>query len=475
MKKLLAFVFAALLPMPAVALPHFNHVIVVIQENRTPDNFFYGLCTRPGNVCAVPAKPGQYDLLTTGWRDKIAPGGTRNPAITPLGINYDVEHNWPNFNRMCDMNTSGICQNDQTSACAAGTCPADPSYAAVVDTHMIPYYEMAELYGFSNQTYQTNEGSSWPGHQLIFGSTSAVSQAQDAAGNMIADSGPGGCASTTQQGVVGPHRTYIGTAKPCLEHTTLSNLLSGAGLTWTYYGVTDPYWPDPNPAGLWIAPNSISHICGTIVSGQCTGPNFTAHVKFTPSQVITDIDNCNLSNMVWVTPMGEASDHANGGAYSTLGPAWVASIINAVGNSKCQDAGSSTYWNDTAIIVTWDDWGGWWDHETPTISPSPFGGTERGYRVPLLVVSAYTRKHMIRNEQEDFSSITRFAEQNFGIPEGNLGLADARYTGDLHQFFPLTNPRVFAPIVVAPGTMQAADFIRMDKDPNHKPVAPDLD
>ena len=66
------------------------------------------------------------------------------------------------------------------------------------------------------------------------------------------------------------------------------------------------------------------------------------------------------------------------------GPSWVAAIVNAIGNSP--------YWSNTAIIIVWDDWGGWYDHVPPP--PRLADGTKwgagyvYGFRVPLIVVSA---------------------------------------------------------------------------------------
>ena len=126
----------------------------------------------------------------------------------------------------------------------------------------------------------------------------------------------------------------------------------------------------------------------------------------------------------------------------------MSSIVNAVGQSTCKNPDGSSYWSTTAIIVTWDDWGGWYDHEAPTIEPFPQGGYQMGFRVPLLVVSAYTPAGFIGNAREDFGSMVRFVEHNFGIAEGSLTFADARGgTGDLMEFFSLSNlPRAFQAI-----------------------------
>ena len=133
----------------------------------------------------------------------------------------------------------------------------------------------------------------------------------------------------------------------------------------------------------------------------------------------------------------------------TRRPVWVASIVNAIGNSWVNSNHKCDYWgnntNDsTAIIILWDDWGGWYDHEPPTILPLPQGDYQYGFRVPLIVVSAYTPAGHISNFRYDFGSILRFIEYNFGIPEGQLTFADRRAGRDLAGFFRLDQaPRPF--------------------------------
>src|SRR5580692_5945370 len=106
------------------------------------------------------------------------------------------------------------------------------------------------------------------------------------------------------------------------------------------------------------------HICKPI-NRVCTGPIWLKNVAVDPVTVLPDIANCNLRQVSWVIPSGQYSDHA---AIDTVaGPSWVAAIVNAIGNSPCRHADNSTYWDSTAIIITWDDWGGWCDHEAPTL------------------------------------------------------------------------------------------------------------
>src|SRR5208282_5437064 len=118
---------------------------------------------------------------------------------------------------------------------------------------------------------------------------------------------------------------------------------------------------------------------------------------------------------------------------------------NAIGQNPTCTAGidvGQTFWNNTAIVVTWDDWGGWSDNQPPPIlSPLPCtrdngqGDYQYGCRVPLVVVSAYTPKGYINNNTHDFGSILRMIEGIYGITEGTLGVADARANTDLSGFF----------------------------------------
>jgi phospholipase C len=150
------------------------------------------------------------------------------------------------------------------------------------------------------------------------------------------------------------------------------------------------------------------------------------------------------------------------------GPSWVASIVNAIGNSTCKD-GWKSYWDDTAIIIVWDDWGGWYDHVAPKFLAYPQGGYQYGFRVPCIVVSAYTPQGFISNNHQDFGSIARFIEYNFNIPQGILDFADARQGTDMLDFFNMKQaPR---PFVTIPAPLDAAYFIH-DKSP---PLPPDTD
>jgi phospholipase C len=302
-------------------------------------------------------------------------------------------------------------------------------------------------YGWGNYFFETQQGASLPGHQYLFGATSAPTKDDDHKGIFAAGNTGyrvvSGCiaAPSTTVSLINPEGVDFKEIFPCFEHKTLSDLLRAAGKTWRYYGNFT--------SSIWMAPNAISHIC-VAKNGQCTGKEWTDNVEPNSSAVLSDIlTTCKLRDVSWVTPDGKNSDHS-GFTDRTGGPSWVASIVNAVGQSTCTNpSDGSSYWNSTAIIVLWDDWGGWYDHVAPMIQPYPYGGFEMGFRVPLIVVSAYTPARFISNMPEDFGSVARFIEHNFGITEGALTFADARGgASDLTEYFSLVGnaARTFQPI-----------------------------
>jgi phospholipase C len=462
-------VFPALLaisPAQAQTIPNFTHIVVIVQENRTPDNLFYGLCTSQ-NLCSTNPTSTQYDIQTSNWLNKAAQGGVTQPFAVPLAGGYGLSHSHAGFVALCDLNpATNTCRMDGAAGVGcSGACPSNPQFAYVDNSTgtLAPYLTLATEYGWANYFFQTNQGPSFPAHQYLFGATSAPSATDDEEGTFAADNTKvnGGCVAppgTTVQlidafGIEHRKKRIF----PCFEHSTIPDLLAQSGYTWRYYA--------PSQDSMWTAPDAINHIC--VPSDQtCTGSLWTANVDLTPSDVLKDVGACNLRNVTWAMPSGQNSDHpkVNDGG----GPSWVASIVNAIGNSPCKD-GATTYWQDTAIIITWDDWGGFYDHEPPKILAFPQGGYQLGARVPMIVVSAYTARGYIDNKRHDFGSIARFIEHNFGFPEGKLDFADARATTDLESFFRFKRKgRLFHTI---PSRYDAKHFLN-DKSP---PLPPDDD
>lgn len=248
---------------------------------------------------------------------------------------------------------------------------------------------------------------------------------------------------------------------PCFEHPTLTDELDTKGISWRYY--------TPILNSIWTGPLAIQHMCGPNVpppnATSCTSTNWAndvvGYTAKDPAPILTDINQQQLATVSWVVPAGQNSDHP-GSTDNTDGPSWVASIVNAIGNGP--------YWSNTAIFITWDDWGGFYDHVRPPKvidnGTSWGSGYVYGFRVPLIVVSPYAKARYISHQNHDFGSILHFIENNFLLP--SLGYADA-YADDMSDCFDFTQtPLSFTPINAPLG----ADHFLHDQRP---PTDPDDD
>ncbi|MGA3195762.1 MAG: alkaline phosphatase family protein [Terriglobales bacterium] len=453
-----------------------KHVVIIFQENRTPDNLFQD---------PVLIQRGA-DIQNYGY----AHDGTMIP-LTPVSIRtqYDLGHNHFSFLDACQWNGTQCAMNgsDLVPCLPVANCPANPQFQYVQASDIQPYYTMAETYTFGDQMFQTNQGPSFPAHQYILsgtsalctpsgscpsGTTSTVSVADNPSNNLRADgSAWAGCLAPS-----GSMLNIIDTSQPfpnstlglltgpeCFEHPTLTDLLDSAGLSWKYYG--------PMAGSIWTSPDAIQHICqptGGPDNTVCSGPAWTNSdpnvvMEGTNAQVVTDIQSGQLASVTWVIPAGQASDHAGGN--QGLGPSWVASIVNAIGQSS--------FWADTAIIVTWDDWGGWYDHVAPPIRntgnyPNSY---EYGFRVPLIVISPYAKPAYVSHQQNDFGSILKFVEETFSLQQidPSVGYADSYALGDLSDSFDYNQTPLQFQVVAAP---QDAKFFINSRE---KPDPPDTD
>src|SRR5271165_1243545 len=472
----------------AQGFPKIEHVIVIIQENRTPDNLFQGLCAPPwGSTSSCGTGSSQYNIQSTYTDINGVPQPLQSVG---LAANYDLDHShggpklngsvsgWDFENSNPGAPVPGAC--GKTSAGAVlGCAPEDAQFKYVFNTPVTntdgssgglldPYLNMATNYGWANFMYQTNQGPSYPAHQFLFSGTSADTAADDPLGIFVAENGTFtdvGCAALPTEKVQlikpNPNPPPFGiepsTAKvaPCFSHQSMKNLLEANNITWKYYAQKQTNANGYNIAGgIWTAPNSFTDIC-VPSNHQCSGAEWTTHVDLSPPDILTDLASpkCALQQVSWVTPDGAYSDHPNNDGW---GPSWVAAIVNAVGQSGCTNPDGTSYWGSTAIFITWDDWGGWFDHVPPNIWPTaPLNDYTYGYRVPLLVVSTFTPK-TINNYNHDFGSILRAIEGIFlgTANEGALGFADKRSGNDLHEFF-TGSPRGFT---VIPAPLGASFF-----------------
>lgn len=423
-----------------------QRVVVIFQENRTPDNLFQDpvLIGRGADI----ASSGVNSL---GQTIQLTPMDLGTAGSSPQ--NYDLSHANSAFVSMYD---GGKMDGANLIPCSpTANCPTAPQYKYVMPSDIQPYFSLAEQYTFGDRMFQTNEGPSFPAHQFIISGTSAPTATSTLFASENPSAGAAGCIAPTGNTVTMINAAGSETASPpeypCFDHPTLTDLLDTAGVTWRYYA--------PSAGSIWTGPDAIDHICqpqtvnGTLT---CTGPDWIGNVIIPEWQVLEDISNGQLPQVTWVIPDGNHSDHAQ--SNNGTGPSWVASIVNAIGNSQ--------YWANTAIIITWDDWGGWFDHVAPKVindGVSWGSGYVYGFRVPLIIVSPYAKAQYISHDTHDFGSILKFIEERYGLP--SLGYADTP-ADDLSDCFSMTQSPL--PFQSIPAAKDAKYFIN-DKGPHTDP------
>jgi phospholipase C len=215
---------------------------------------------------------------------------------------------------------------------------------------------------------------------------------------------------------------------PVVDIPTLPAEMTANGVSWRYYVNYE----------LWDVPSFVTGLVGS--------PN----VIDNPARIITDIQKGDLAAMSWVCPSYDESDHPP--EPTGLAQNYLAQLVNVLM--------ASPYWASSAVFVTWDDYGSYYDH----VSPPTVDVMGLGPRVPLIVISPYAKPGYISTVQAEFSSLVKFAEVNWSLP--SLGQRDAlSETSDLMDFFdfsqapiaPAYQKTIPAPTLVAvPGPNLAA-------------------
>jgi phospholipase C len=368
-----------------------QHIVIIVQENRTVDNLFNGF-------------PGA-DTVTSG---KDSFGRTIVLKPSPLEGPFDVRHSHADFTTAYNGGSMNGFDREMVFPNPGHTAPPEAPYGIVPRAESAPYFQLAAQFSFADEMFQTNQGPSFPAHQYLI-SASSVPQAgspESVAENVIGY-GPsgnnGGCDAPPGATVllIDSHGNEGNPIFPCLERQTLVDLLGASHVGWRYY--------TPNRFYLWSAIDAIRDLR--------YGPDW-GNVSVPETNIFKDISNGTLPAVSWVVPTGLNSDHA--GLGSNTGPSWVASVVNAIG--------TSSYWDSSAVFVTWDDWGGWYDHVAPKVVSS----YELGLRVPLIVISPYAKAGYVSHVPHEFGSLLRFVEARYGLQ--TLGYSDAR-SDDLTDCF----------------------------------------
>ncbi len=374
-----------------------KHIVVIVMENRSFDNLYWNY-------------PGA-DSFTSCPLDS---GGHCVPMVQrTLAQPYDFSHSHKQWLVAYDGGKMDGFDLQQEITHGHPFIP-ELAYSYSDPSTIAPYITLAQQYVLADKMFQSNTGPSMPAHHYLIAGQSPFADNN-------ATNPPWGCDSPA-----GTTVTYIdpNTGKelkygfPCFDYPTLVDELDAAHLSWRYYS--------PKLAYDWNAYDAISHIRNGADWGATDfryGSHFTA--------AASDFLAGKLQRMTWLVPTDEESDHS-GDKLGDTGPAYVTSLVNAIGEGPA--------WNSTAIFITWDDWGGWYDHVTPP-QLDVYG---LGFRVPLLVISPYAKAGYVSHVQHEFGSILHFAEETLGLP--SLGATDAR-ADDLSDCFDFTqSPRSYVPL-----------------------------
>lgn len=382
-----------------------KHVVIIVQENRSFDNLFQGY-------------PGA-DTVSQG---KNSAGRTIKLKPVSLATQYVIDHSAAAMFAACNGRASlpgTDCRMNGFNKEGSFGGPSDPQFAYVPHDESKPYFDMAREGVLADRMFQSHLDESFVSHQYII-----AAQAQSSVDLPNGEWGCGGGPSDTvvtitQQRRPGPSQLT------CFDYTTLGDELDHAKRTWRFYTskVTSP-----DGGGEWSGYQAIKHIR--------YGRDWKKDVIVPQAQFITDVGNGILENVTWITPICVDSDHVNcGGGY---GPSWVASLVNAVGQSP--------FWNSTAIFIMWDDWGGLYDH----VPPPHVDYDGLGFRVPLVVLSAYSKQGYVSHVRYEHGSILKFAEDVFGLDR--LAASDTRANSPADDCFDFSKPpHAFVPIQAPKG------------------------
>jgi phospholipase C len=434
-----------------------QHVIVIIQENRSFDNLF---ATFPGanGTTAGLAEP-MPSPIASYCAEKHQPVITQ-PTSVPLtevtsllgkgfppdnwdwdqDLQHDYQHGY-----LGDCDAGGTGSKSQPSAsnpCAmdgfdlgysgpdgSGSESSHPTctytYQYVNPKSIAPYWDMAKQYVLADNAFQTQGSESFTAHQALIAGGTAINAYE----SVIDDPTywPWGC--DAPPGVVtnllNTSGEYLGKKGPfpCFTYATIRDRLDAATIPWKFYAVKVD-----GGRGLWSAFDAIKAV-------RYDKQEWGTNVNWPNTNVFHDIAQGSLASVTWVTPDGLNSDHP---AESTKkgpedrGPAWVASIVNAIGESQ--------YWNSSAIVVLWDDWGGFYDHVPPPLYDDQGG---LGFRFPMIIISPYVTAH-VEHTQYETASVLKFIENNWNLT--TLGQEDERATSIGNAFNFNQNPRPFKKI-----------------------------
>jgi phospholipase C len=338
-----------------------KHVVFLIKENRTFDNLFG---TFPGaNGVSVGMDHGVRRPLTRGTDGRV-PG--------------DIPHCYD-----CSRVAWDLGKMDGFDQGPTG----DWAYTQLHRDQLPNYWHWAQHNALFDNFFASAWGPSFPNH--LYSIAAQSGGARDNPRRTGFFSNTFGCDAPSQQLVeVYDSEGNVVKVPPCFDFETEGDLLSKHHIPWAYYAATEQ-----ERGYIWSAYSAIRR--------YREHPRRWARFVRPVDRVTADIRANKLPPVTWITPRFELSEHPE---FSFChGENWTTQVVDAIMRSPM--------WQDTAIFITWDDYGGFYDH----VPPPDVDRMGFGFRVPLLVISPYTVDGTVSHEGGEFSSVIRFIEDNWNL------------------------------------------------------------
>lgn len=380
---------AAQEPAAAGTITKIKHIIFIIKENRTFDNYFG---TFPNANGATTATTSVGSVVTIGHESDRLP--------------RDISHSWPptliamdgGLMDQFDLNTGGNHNGDLAA------------YSQLYQADIPNYWSYAHHFVLADNMFSSITSHSFPNHLYTIAAQSAnvidnpVSPTYPRGGD---PSVAWGCdatpdyASITADGSGNFYNSY-----PCYDVTTIVDSLNHAGISWKYYA--------PQAGESDYSFSSLDAIKHIRFSSQWT-TNVVPDTQF-----VNDAQSGNLPAVSWLVTGGPNTEHPPSSACA--GENWTVEQMNAIMQGPL--------WDSTAVFLTWDDFGGLYDHVRPPVVDY-FG---LGPRVPMLIISPYSRTGSVSHTLYEFSSVLKFIERRFGLPALTARDAQANDMTDSFNF-----------------------------------------
>ncbi|HYG70666.1 MAG TPA: alkaline phosphatase family protein [Actinomycetota bacterium] len=347
-----------------------KRVLYLMLENRSFDNLF-----------------GRYPGAR-GSRTGVAFGQERPLGRCPQWLPGDLPHD-----RAAHLNHVNGGSYDGFATGQFG----DPwAYTQFAPRDIPTYWRIAQDYVLCDNFFASVGGPSYPNHFFfVAGQSGGVLDNPENIETRIDEDGgrfkSWGCDAHGENVFVFVKDEHGNLTKhdTCFDFETVPQQLESAGVSWAYYSAS------PGQSGyFWNALNGVDGVFHSDLWREETIRPI--------DRIVTDIRAGALPSVTWATPRFELSDHPPQSTCFTQN--WVADIVNALIESDA--------WESTAVFLTWDEWGGFYDH----VEPPEVDDIGLGFRVPMLVLSPYARRGYVDDAEGEFSTPLKFIEDNWGLP-----------------------------------------------------------